>query len=559
MKTKYLLVSALSAIVFCACDNYLTTEYKGGSQSSTQVGETVDAIPTRINSAVSGMYAKLGEPYGYFGSSNRADDGGFPSICLSLDLNSGDMTNPVSGYDWFTVAQEFSDRTPSYANPRLRSGLLYNIIYATQEVISSVPDDTENPELKAKRGQAKAIRAFAYLNMVPYFQFKYVGNEDKPTVPIMADEKTEIDPLNNPRAPMKDMYDYIISDLTAAIADLHGYPRENKGIIDEQVAYGLRARAHLNMEKWAEAAADADSALNLAGGTAYAPYDMNELKEPGFYDASDHNWMWAILMPQSLIGDAVCAWPSQLGSFSGNSYTAYAGIYRAINNLLYNRIPSTDVRKAWWLNEDMESPYLEGLSWADDNAEGGPKVYVGQEIAGAEIADVKVAMYPYANVKFGQRSGVGSNYNDGDWCLMRAEEMLLIQAEAYAKAGQLSKGKGILENFVKTYRDPNFVSVASDPESFSDEVWLQRRIELWGEGFAMADKMRLGKNIVRFHPGQPTNVAEEYQFNLAPNNPWLLMRFTQTEMNGNAGIVQNEGGEQPKQGDGAALKDGVTD
>jgi hypothetical protein len=541
--------------VFCACDNYLTAEYQGSSQSSTQVATTIDAVPSRINSAVSGMYAKLGEPYGYFGSSSeRADDGGYPAICLSNDLNSGDMTNPVSGYDWFSVAQEFSDRTPNYANPRLRSGLLYNIIYSTAEVITSVPDDTDNAELKAKRGQAKAIRAFAYLNLVPYFQFKYVGNEDKPTVPLMADEKTVLDPLNNPRATNKVIYDYIIADLTDAINDLEGYTRENKGVIDQQVAYGLRARAYLNMEKWAEAAADADSALTK--GVAYEPFAISELTQPGFYDAADHNWMWAILIPQSLIGDALCAWPSQIGSLSGNGYTAYGGIYRAINKLLWDKIPATDVRKAWWLDEKSESPYLENLTWTDV-AEG--ITYKGQEIPGASIADVKVPMYPYANVKFGQRSGVGSNYNDGDWCLMRAEEMILIKAEATAKAGKLAEGKSILENFVKTYRDPNFVSTASSDLDFANEVWLQRRIELWGEGFAMADKMRLGKNIVRFHPGEETNVAVEYQFNIAANDPWLLMRFTQTELNGNSGVVQNTGGVQPQKGDGAGLLDGVTD
>lgn len=546
MKTKYLVLSALSAIVFCACDNYLTTEYKGGSQSTTQVGEAVDAIPDRINSAVSGMYAKLGTPYGYFGtSSNRADDAAYPAICLSLDLNSGDMTNPESGYDWFSVAQEFSDRTPNYANPRLRSGLLYNIIYATQEVIASVPEDTENPELKAKRGQAKAIRAFAYLNMVPYFQFKYVGNEDKPTVPLMADEKTTIDPLNNPRAPMKDMYAYILSDLNDAIADLQGFQRENKGVIDRQVAFGLRARAHLYMEKWAEAAADADSAV-----LGYEPYAMSELTEPGFYEAGDHNWIWAVLIPQSVASNAYATWPSQIGSFSGWGYTAGTGIYRSINNLLFNKIPATDVRRAWWLDENMQSPYLENLTWGD---------YKGQAIAAASIPDVKEPMFPYANVKFGQRSGIGAKYNDGDWCLMRAEEMILIKAEAYAKAGDLAKGKSILESFVKTYRDPSFVSTASNVEAFSDEVWLQRRIELWGEGFAMADKMRLNKNLVRFHPGEPTNVSEAYQFNIAANDPWLLMRFTQTELNGNSAVVQNTGGKQPVQGDGASLKDGVTD
>ena len=127
MKTKYIFLSVVSAIALCSCENYLDAEYLGGTQSGSQVNETVDAIPSRINSAVSGMYAKLGEPDGYF-RNKRADDGGFPSICLSLDLNSGDMTNPVSGYDWFSVALEYSDRTPNYANPRLRSGRLYAIL-----------------------------------------------------------------------------------------------------------------------------------------------------------------------------------------------------------------------------------------------------------------------------------------------------------------------------------------------------------------------------------------------------------------------------------------------
>ena len=555
MKTKYILLSAMSAIVFSACDDYLTTESTGGPQSDRQIAQTVGAIPERINSAVSGMYAPLGTPYAYFGvASERADDGGYPSICLSLDINSGDMTNPPSDYDWFSVTHKFTDRTPNYANPMFRNGLMYNMIYATGEVIASVPEDTDNPDLKAKRGQAKAIRAFAYLNLVPYFQFKYVGHETAPTVPIMADEKTELDPLNNPRAPMDKMYAYILSDLNDALVDLEGFKRENKGVIDRQVVFGLRARTYLNMEKWAEAAADADSAL-----VGYTPYEISELTEPGFNDANanggQHSWIWAVLIPQSLAGTAECAWPSQIGSFSGNSYTAYAGIYRAINSLLYEKIPATDVRKAWWLNEKMESPYLEGLTWVDDKA---GVVYSGQEIPKAVIANVKVEMYPYANVKFGQRSGVGTPYNDGDWCLMRAEEMILIKAEGIAKAGDQATAKNILENFVKTYRDPNY-SAAANGLSLEDEIWLQRRIELWGEGFAMSDKMRLGKNIVRFRPGKDTNVDALYQFNLSANDPWLLMRFTRDELNGNAGVVQNEGGQLPQPGEGAELTDGVTD
>jgi hypothetical protein len=168
-------------------------------------------------------------------------------------------------------------------------------------------------------------------------------------------------------------------------------------------------------------------------------------------------------------------------------------------------------------------------------------------------------MDKYANVKFGQRKGIGAPYNEGDWCMMRAEEMILIKAEATAKAGNLGDGKQILEDFVKTYRDPSYTSIAGSVEAFENEVWLQRRIELWGEGFAMSDVMRLGKNVVRFHPGEESNVPETYRFNVSSTDPWMLLRFVQTETTNNEGIINNTGGTQPKQEDGASLKDGVTD
>jgi hypothetical protein len=144
--------------------------------------------------------------------------------------------------------------------------------------------------------------------------------------------------------------------------------------------------------------------------------------------------------------------------------------------------------------------------------------------------------------------------------MMRAEEMILIEAEATAKAGNLAGGIQQLETFVKNNRNTAYTCTASSLEAFENEVWLQRRIELWGEGFAMADVMRLGKDVVRYHPGDATtNVPEDYRFNVSHNDPWILLRFVQTETNNNIGVVNNEGGTQPKQGDGASLTDGVTD
>jgi tetratricopeptide (TPR) repeat protein len=551
MKSKYLIISVFFAIMGFALPSCtdLDLHYEGGTLDDEQLQDAVAAIPARANAAVNGMYAILGKPYDYFGAaSGRADDLGYMSVSLGQDLNSGDMTNIVSGYDWFSVALEYSDRTPTYANPQMRFGLFYKIIYSTKEVIAMIPEDTDNAELKAKRGQAKAMRAFSYLSLAPYFQFKYKGNEAKPSIPLNIEG---VDPRNNSRVPLSELYEVILQDLNDAIADLEGFQRGNKGLIDQKVAYGLRARAYLYMEEWQKAAEDADRALQ-----GYTPYAASEIQTPGFYNAGDHNWIWAVLLPADIVGQVLGSWPSQIGSFSGNSYVAYAGIYRSINKLLYDKIPATDVRKGWWLDANKYSPNIESLTWTD-YARG--ITYTGQQIVNAAISDVKVAMVPYTNVKFGQRAGTGEAENDGDWCLMRAEEMILIKAEATAKAGNLQSGKQLLQDFVRTYRDPSFTSTASALNDFENELWLQRRIELWGEGFAMADVMRLGKNIVRYHPGEDTNVPEDYRFNIAANDPWLLLRFVQRETTNNSAIEQNEGGTQPKSGDGSGLLDGVTD
>ena len=551
MKLKFLGKSILVVFALFAsysCNN-LDLHYEGEKTDDQQNVETVAAIPERANAKLNGMYALLGTPYVYFGSaSGRADDMGYTSACMGQDMNSGDMTNIVSGYDWFSVALEYTDRTPTYANPQIRNGLFYKVIYAAKSVLALIADNTDNAVLKAKRGQAKAMRAFSYLSLAPYFQFKYVGNEDKLSVPLNLDG---IDARNNPRVPLRQLYEVIIQDLTDAIADLNGFVRTNKGAIDKQVAFGLRARAYLYMEEWAYAAADADSAL-----AGYTPYAKNEIQTPGFYNATDHNWIWGILIPADLAAQELGTWPSQLGSFSGNGYVAYAGIWRSINKILYDKIPATDVRKNWWLDKDTTSANLAGLTWTD-NAKN--ITYTGQQIVGAVISDVKQAMEPYTNIKFGQRSGIGGAVNDGDWCMMRAEEMIFIKAEAEAKAGDLSAGKQDLENFVKTYRDPAYTSTASNVAEFENEVWLQRRVELWGEGFSMADVMRLGRNVVRYHPTEATNVPEAYRFNISATDPWLLLRFVQKETTNNSGVVQNEGGSEPKSGDGSTLLDGLTD
>ena len=191
---------------------------------------------------------------------------------------------------------------------------------------------------------------------------------------------------------------------------------------------------------------------------------------------------------------------------------------------------------------------LETNSWAGAT---------GDDISTLTIDDVKMEFVPYTNVKFGMKDGIGSENNINDFPLMRVEEMILIKAECQARLGQENDARATLEGFVKTYRDPQYSS-ADGGRTLTDEIWYQRRVELWGEGFAMSDIMRLQKPVVRFHDDN-CNQPAAFRFNIPADDAWLLMRFCDSETNTNAGIIDNTGSQQPEQDQYPDLRDGVTD
>ena len=472
------LLAGLATFSSCSMDD-LNPE--GNGLTSDQVQDTNDKIPSRAEATLSGMFAMMGKP-GYGLNSGRDDDFGYIMACISLDLEGADMWIPNSGFNWFSVCGEYTSRFGNYANPLIRYGAAYNQIKIANEVLELYPEDSDNKIIRANRGQAKVMRAIDYLLLAPYFQFTYEAAADKPCVPLVTEKTTDFS--NNPRATVAEVYDLIIADCTDAIALLEGFSRVSNGVvdktrIDQHIAYGVRARAYLNMGKYAEAAADAEKAL-----AGYPFATLSSVSTPSFYDMNDANWMWAINIDASMVigDDGYATSSSWLTAFSSDGYAAACQVTPSINNLLYDKISPTDVRKGWWLDTDTMSPLLNTVSW--DNR-------TGIEISRYTVGNVKDPYLPYNNVKFGMKSGVGSNINNNDWCLMRAEEMLLIQVEGLAKSGNEPKARTLLSDFVKTYRDPSYTIPTS--RTFENEIWFQRRVELWGEGFGLSDIMRLQK------------------------------------------------------------------
>ena len=544
MKIYKISTMVLGGLMLASCSDIDEQIFSGGAFSKEQSQDIVNAVPTRVEATFNGMFTFMGNPaqnYGTRFSSARADDFGFIMMALSQDFEGADMIGADNGYNWFSAACEYSSRTPSYANPYIRYVTPYTLIGMVKDILATIPEDTEDASLINMKAQAKTLRAYSYLSLAPYFQGSYETSKDKPCVPVLSDS---VDVTNNPRATVEQVYNVIVDDLTWAIDHLDE-TRSSKAYVNANVAYGLRARAYLAMGKGAEAAADAEKAMQ-----GYEPASIAEVSVPTFCDMEEHNWIWAIDITDDQANYFPYATaPSWLSAFCGDGYGAACGTTAMINKLLWDKIPATDVRKGWWIDENLHSPNWADLTWGTAK---------GDEIANLVLDDgSKVALPPYTNIKFGMKSGVGSTLNNNDWPLMRVEEMILIQAEGYAISGNEAKAKEILTNFVKTYRDPSYTIPSG--RTLRDEIWFQRRVELWGEGFAVSDARRLNKPIVRFHGPNTTNYADAFQFNIAADDGWLNMRFPQSEKDNNSAIVDNTEGSLPVAGQNPELRDGVTD
>ena len=525
---KYTIV-LLSLFCLVGCEDFLDRVPEGSTITEEQKKAAIEANPALLAADIAAMNADMIAAYGILGDNSWHNDFGYASACLYMESNGSDMTCANIGYNWFSTNASYADREYSSARTRFMWNLLYKQISSANIVLSAIDPETENPTLRGYMGQALAVRAFDYLNLAQLYQYTYKGNESKLCVPIVVNNMAMEDATNNPRATVEVVYTFIMEDLNKAIDMLEGFKRLDKGYIDQSVAFGLRARANLLMNNWEAAAADADKALTLSGAV---PYTLAQASTPLFYDANDKTVLWAniITKENDIVTTGIINMPSHLCSFYTDGYTG-VGAWKKINRPLYEKISPNDIRKQWWLNEDGESTlvsasvYDEWRATAFSNGEFGT----------------------YANVKFGADGGTAGLYTQvpaQDWFLMRAEEMLFIKAEGLAMSGQTAEAKSLLESFVNDNRMvTKGYTAPSDAAGLQNEIWYQRRIELWGEGFSFYDLMRLRKPVTRVENGV-TSFPSAWQFNIPAEAPILLWLIPKSEIEANDGISEEDNNEK---------------
>jgi len=544
--------------LFSSCSKELDLNPSGNVLTVDQIKEAGKMDVERADVVFKGMYGEL-KRLNRLGNPRLHYDFGIASIALMTDHRTDKMWANENIYNWYRSIIKYEGASETSSIMEFVFSTYYGIISEANKVLNTVATDDDAG--KSYHAQARALRAYSYLNLIQLFQFTYKGHEDLPGVPLVKEKMTREQQIDNPRASVKDVYDYILQDLDYAVEILKDSVPRQRYRIGGIAAYGLRARTHLLMQNYEKAKDDAEQALYIADVVGLKVLSANEAKYPGFNDINEKNIIWGIQFTPDdpVVKTDMASFESMMCSLkyaqsAPLTYTCRGHVLRKINPDLFNQIDPSDCRKTWWVTKD----YTHGLKY----------FFQKNNVSDAEIpTQISIIQrdhwknQDYVNIKFGPYdNNPGARYNAADFPLMRMEEMRLIAAEA---RGHINEEDGIkaLETFVQNRQSSysyKTVKKALNQNSFDEEIYRQRAIEFWGEGLTFFDMMRFEFPLVRAneasiaaHSGPAKNANQGgyptgARFNLEKNDPRFLFQIPRVEILNNPKVVQNEGGEKLK-------------
>lgn len=518
-------------------------------QTSYVTQKQASETPGFFESSVASLISNLNGQFTYSGSNNHPYDYGYPSFFLQRDALGQDIVTAGTNNWYSTWYEAHYALGPTYARCQVPWTYYYKWIDNCNKVLALYKEAPEGREVGA--GIAYTLRAMFYQDIVRMYAAKpYALDPNAETVPLVLDD-SEIS-TENPRATFSAAYAQIIADLDEAERLLAGYQRANVYEPNVNVVYGLKARAYLEIQDWAKAESYAKQAMN---GFSMMSKEEYLSRDYGF-NSPNSSWIFGLRFrdtdPNITDNDGDSSWGSIMILENGFDcgYAANYGGPMLIDRHLFETIPATDFRKNVWIDfaiDDMgEAGAIEALGNYTDHAD--------QILASAATAQIGVGGM---ELKFRPQAGKYWTKYDA-WVvsvpLMRVEEMKLIEAEA-AGMQDPSRGQALLEAFAKT-RDANYVYGThqdaygnSSTSAFQNEIWWQRRVELWGEGFATFDMKRLNKAIIRNYPN--TNHIAGYKWNFVNQEngclypKWMNLCIVQTETNYNYACTNNSTPDAP--------------
>lgn len=473
---KILTFSILSAVAFnlTACKkDFLNT-------SPTEVVSTAPA-DVRLN----GLYLMTYQT-GTGGTSGHTDFGQ-KNVDICTDMLCGDMALLATNYRQYQdVANLKATQQPSDNYNYIPWRYYYRLIYEANKSIAELANPKNNSE-KYTLAQFRALRGYAYFYLMQIFTTKYEPNSRTNSIPLY----TTADIVSKPRVKQSEVYAQIISDLEFAVTNLAGFTRSKKGMIDKYVAEGLLAYTYAAMGNNQKVAELAQDIVNNSGYPLTTReqifYDTTTKKGGGFNDVETKSWMWGVDLITENSFDLISWW----GMIDIYTYSyAWAGDGKAMDDKLYAQIRTNDIRKKQFNRDLLPSNKF----FAPDRVIGGQR---------------KIST---------------------DYIYMRVDEFYLLAAEALAKLGQDTQAKTIYKKLLKlrypeatAATDIAYVDALTNAQ-LQDDIYLNTRIELWGEGKSYFAMKRNHKTIER-----GSNHVEEKNTTFSYDNPRLTFAIPQNE------------------------------
>jgi phosphatidylserine decarboxylase len=350
----------------------------------------------------------------------------------------------------------------------------YTVILRANNIINSPIADNAN--IQQIKGEAYAIRALAYFNLVRYFASPYTVDPSKLGVPVITTYQADLKPE---RAKIADVYGLINKDLDKAYTLMTKFT--NSSQFSKYSAKALQAKVYLTMGDKTNAKTAALDVITNSGFTAIS--------------SAAHAGYWAGVAPRTDKVETLLE--ISFDAVANNAFDALSYIYLQSGNYgdmlcsteLYDLYETADIRK---------SLYATGTR-------GG-------------LASVFVNKYT---------SFTGDH---SDTKVVRMSEMYLIAAEASYPSNTVDALKYV--NEVTSRRGAT--AIASSGSALLEDIITERRKELAFEGERYLDMQRLQRNIVRSKNYPSSALSIEF------SNYRRIMPIPQGELDANPNIKSQQ-------------------
>lgn len=533
MKRKlYILLLTVSIISFAGCEKDFLENSPTNAISAADALASPDNMMLVLNGLHRMMYAQ--NPLDDYALGSRSGQSYFMP---ALDAIGGLVIHSAPGNGWHRAEMQWLTHTnEAYSAVRAFWYERYHFIASTNSIINKVENDglVKDANMNNILGQSHAYRAWAYHQLVSSFAKGYLISSDpssQPGVPLLF--ATEAPYTSEARSSVEAVYAQCLIDINLAIEYLKvASAPNNKSHLSLEAAYGIKARIALQKGDWATAATAA--ALARVG---YPLLDEADYKV-GFntYDLDEVIWGGKVI-------DSESNYYQSYFYFMGCNFNGVQPRTnpKLISKELYAQIPATDYRSDIWLpnapNTNSAASNGEGGdATTDPNYDSQAEFLAARDAIRAEYGMGSHVLHPYMSVKF--KNKAPNTIDPDDVIYMRSAEMYLIEAEAKAMQNDIAGAQNALATLGEE-RDSAFDKlVFNTKDALMDQIKFQRRVELWGEGFAYHDQIRWDEGIDQTNSGASLVLYNDSFIQAKPsvNDAWIW-KIPQREIDANPNLT----------------------